>query len=52
MLKDWDLIWNGMLKLLGFKLALMYNESNMLMTNPESDKDNGLMWYYTNSRMQ
>ena len=33
-------------KALGFKLALMYNESNMLMTNPESDKDNANVVLY------
>lgn len=39
-----DLEWHA--KALGFKLALMYNESNMLMTNPESDKDNANVVLY------
>jgi hypothetical protein len=39
-----DLEWHA--KALGFKLALMYNESNLLIANPESAKDNAKVVLY------
>lgn len=39
-----DLEWHA--KTLGFKLAVMYNESNILMANPESAKDNAKVALY------
>jgi hypothetical protein len=39
-----DLEWHA--KALGFKVAVMYNESNLLLANPESAKDNAKVALY------
>jgi len=39
-----ELEWH--VKTLGFKMAIMYNESNILGTNPEVDNDNAKVAFY------
>jgi hypothetical protein len=41
---EFDLAWRN--KALGFKLAVMYNESNMLITNPNVSNDNARIALY------
>jgi hypothetical protein len=41
---EFDLGWHT--KALGFKLAVMYNESNMLITNPDVSSDNARIAFY------
>jgi hypothetical protein len=41
---EFDLEWHT--KALGFKLAVMYNESNMLITNPDISNDNARIALY------
>jgi hypothetical protein len=41
---EFDLAWHT--KALGFKLAVMYNESNMLITNPNVPNDNARIALY------
>ena len=41
---EFDLEWH--IKALGFKLVVMYNESNMLITNPDLSNDNARIALY------
>jgi len=51
--EDWDRYTKGLeselewhVKTLGFKVAIMYNESNILGTNPDVDNDNAKVAFY------